>query len=98
VSSRIKLRPEAEAEIREANTWYEEHSPGLGRAYLDEVARVLEVIAASPDHYPLAESPIRKAVLQRFPYIILYRAQDDEIVVVSCFHTRRNPTEWRTRP
>lgn len=79
----------------DAATWYEERGPGLGSAYLDEVARVLRVIADSPDHYPVVEGSIRKAVLRRFPYIVLYRAAEDETVVISCFHTRRNPREWR---
>lgn len=97
MSRRINLRPEAEAEISEATTWYEERGPGLGSAYLDEVARVLRVIAEAPDHYPIVGGSIRKAVFRRFPYIVLYRAEDDEIVVVSCFHTRRDPKEWRRR-
>ena len=81
----------------EARMWYEERGPGLGAAYLDEVARVLKVIVAAPDHYPVVEGSIRKAVFRRFPYILLYRAEDHEIVVISCFHTRRNPKEWRKR-
>ena len=71
MSRRISLRPEAEAEIVEATTWYEERGLGLGTAYLDELARVLRVIGASPDHYPVVEGSIRKAVFRRFPYIVL---------------------------
>jgi hypothetical protein len=47
------------------------------------VARVLEVIGDSPVHYPVVDGSIRKAVLQRFPYILLYQAEGDEIVVIS---------------
>jgi plasmid stabilization system protein ParE len=43
------------------------------------------------------EGDIRKAVLRRFPYVILFRALEHEVVVIACFHGRRDPDEWRTR-
>ena len=97
MSRRIYLRPEAEVEIRKAADWYDEHGAWLGEAFLDEVARVLEVIRDRPEQYPIVDDDIRKAVLRRFPYVLLYRARDSELVVISCFHTRRDPREWRRR-
>jgi len=40
---------------------------------------------------------VRKAVLRRFPYVILFRASDVETVVISCLHSRRDPAIWRGR-
>ena len=81
----------------EAAGWYAARGPGLGTAFLDETTRVLQVLAESPEHYPIVEDSIRKAILHRFPYVILYRSTNEEVVVISCFHTRRNPREWRRR-
>ncbi len=94
---RIYLRPEAEAEISETAVWYAQRSTGLGTAFLDEVSKTLAVLEENPDQYPVAEGEIRKAVLRRFPYVVLFRARGDEVVVISCFHTRRDPTQWRNR-
>ena len=97
MSRRLYLRPEAEEEIGRAAEWYEERGFELGSAFLDEVSRTIGVLWSSPDLYPLADSTIRKATLLRFPYLILYHATEEEVVVVSCFHTRRDPREWRER-
>ncbi len=97
MSRHLYLRPEAEEEIGRASEWYEERGFELGSAFLDEVSRTIGVLRSSPELYPLADSTIRKAALRRFPYLILYRATEEEVVVVSCFHTRRDPREWRGR-
>ena len=91
MSRPVYLRPEAEEEIGEAAVWYEERGLGLGVAFLDEVPRIIGHLRATPERYPIVEEPIRKAVLRRFPYLLLFSATDDEVVVISCFHTKRDP-------
>lgn len=95
--NRIALRPEAMVEMREAAAWYAELGLGLDTAFLDDVARVLDGVGRAPARYPLVDTDIRKAMLQRFPYLILFRAGADEVVVIACFHTRRDPKEWQKR-
>lgn len=97
MTRRLTLRPEAMAEIHEATRWYAERALGLDSAFLDEVARVLHEIRTSPTRYPIADADIRKAVLTRFPYLILFRAREDEVVVISCIHGRRDPKRWQNR-
>jgi hypothetical protein len=36
-------------------------------------------------------------VLHRFPYSIFYRIVSRQVVVIACFHGKRNPTVWRSR-
>ncbi|MEQ1857113.1 MAG: type II toxin-antitoxin system RelE/ParE family toxin [Longimicrobiales bacterium] len=83
--------------MHEATTWYAQRAFGLDDAFLDEVARLLGEIRTSPSRYPVAEGDTRKAVLTRFPYLILFRATSDEVVVTSCVHGRRNPKRWQGR-
>ena len=97
MSRRVYLRPEAEEEIGQAAEWYDERGLGLGSAFLDEVSRTIDDLLSAPERYPIVDASIRKAVLRRFPYLILYRVKDEEVVVISCFHTRRDPREWRER-
>lgn len=93
----VALRPEAEREIAEAAAWYEERVPELGAAFLDEVARLIESIRSHPHRFAAIQGEICKAVLRRFPYIVLFRARADEVVVLSVFHTRRDPGRLRSR-
>jgi len=66
-------------EIEEAYEWYECRLLGLGSDFLDEVDRVLRIIADTPARYGLAVSGIREGLLKRFPYAVYYRELDDGI-------------------
>jgi plasmid stabilization system protein ParE len=97
VSYRLYLRPEAESEIGETAIWYTRRGIGLGADFLDEVSKTLSVLRDRPDRFPIVEGEIRKTLLRRFPYVVLFSIRGDAVVVISCFHTRRDPTHWRDR-
>jgi toxin ParE1/3/4 len=58
---------------------------------------VLRRIAAQPRLHAAVYQDVRKAVVSRFPYIVLYREEPGEVVVISVFHTSRDPSEWQLR-
>lgn len=96
---RLRFRPEARLDLLEASAWYEERSPGLGA----EFARAVDVTTAGilrfPESFPTAYDDVRMAVLRRFPYALLYVVDSErgEIIVLACFHHRRDPTDWPGR-
>jgi plasmid stabilization system protein ParE len=45
----------------------------------------------------LVHGEARRAVLRRFPYSVIYAVREDEIVVIACFHGRRDPKRWQDR-
>ena len=91
---RLVFRPEALREVLDARTWYEDRSPGLGfefaRAVDAAVARALRL----PFDFACFEGEFRHVTTRKFPYFIIYRLTDSELVVVSCFHHRRRPGSW----
>lgn len=93
MTRRMVLRPEAAEEIRDAASWYVERGSHLEADFLTEVAARLDAAREAPERFPVVEGEMRKAVLRRFPYIILFRARPEEVVIVSCFHTRRDPKD-----
>jgi len=93
----IRLLPEARAEFIAASDWYEQRHTGLGAAFVARVREVLQQMAAHPRRYPWVYQDIRKAVVQQFPYIVLYREEAEEILVIAVFHTSRNPSVWQGR-
>jgi hypothetical protein len=40
---------------------------------------------------------VRRALLRKFPYGVFYFVFDDTVVVLACFHTRRDPKDWQKR-
>jgi plasmid stabilization system protein ParE len=69
----------------------------LGTAFLDRVREVFARIAANPQLHATVYQDIRKAVVPRFPYIVLYKEEAGEVVVIAVFHTARDPAIWQGR-
>ena len=62
-----------------------------------KVREVLNRIAANPRLHAAIYGDVRKAVVARFPFIVLYRDEGTEVVVISVFHTSRDPSIWQSR-
>jgi plasmid stabilization system protein ParE len=97
MSRRILFRPEAEVELMEAASWYEERGKGLGADFLRSLDAAVAAIERNPHAYPIVFGKVRRSVLRRFPYIIIYRVENDEILILACIHGRRDPKRWQER-
>lgn len=93
----IVFRPDARAEFDDAADWYEQRQPGLGATFTEAIDDVLDLVAAQPRMHATVYKDVRKAVVPVYPYIVLYREDQGELVVVSVFHTSRDPAEWQSR-
>ena len=93
----VIIRPAAAAEIDEAHLWYESQRTGLGDEFLAEVNGTLDRIREMPELYAVLRRDTRRAMLVRFPYSLLYRLVDDNVIVVACFHGKRDPKRWHNR-
>jgi len=89
--------PEANADLREAYAWYAAIRPELGERFALAVASVVEAIAANPLQFPVVYRGRRRAGVRRFPYAIFFEVQEHLIVVMACFHGRRDPKRWQSR-
>ncbi len=65
--------------------------------FLDRVREVLARIAANPQLHAVVYQEVRKAVVQKFPYVVLYEEEAGEVVVIAVFHTARDPGVWQGR-
>lgn len=90
----------ARQEFLDAQDWYEKESLGLGRRFLAEVDSAVERLAANPLQFPIVHRNIRRALLRRFPYALMFVVESDgDVTVIACFHGSRNPMRWqRMRP
>ena len=90
------LRP-AEIELLDAARYYEIQAPGLGIDFLDKIEFAVEDIRAHPKRWPVIRFNIRRRLIHRFPYCILYRIDSDEIVILAIMHLHRHPSYWIDR-
>lgn len=87
----------ARAELIEAQDWYEERSPGLGRRFRHEIDVVVERMIANPRQFPVVFQNVRRALARRFPYSIFFVIEGAMLVVIACFHGSRDPLQKRNR-
>ncbi len=97
MSRRLIVRPEAEAELREAYLWYEEQRPGLGEDLLLCVDACLATIRRHPEMHPVVHGSVRRALLRRFPYGVFFVVEQNTISVIAVFHLSRDPQRWMER-
>jgi toxin ParE1/3/4 len=80
-----------------ATDFYEAQRRGLGSAFLQEVGRSFRRILDRPRAGTNLRSGIRVRSVARFPYRILYRVAEAEILIVAVAHYRRRPGFWLRR-
>ena len=100
--SALRLSPEAVDELAEAAEWYRTQWPGLEMEFLTEVRRVLPLIETSPASFPRlldlpADLVIRRALLPRFPYAVVFMDLGMGVRVLAVAHGKRRPGYWLNR-
>ena len=93
----LEIHRLADREINEAASYYEEQAIGRGLAFLDEVERCLTSLLEYPMGGPEIRSGVRRRLLRRFPYGILYSVKAESIRVLAVMHLKREPTYWVKR-
>ncbi len=94
---RVIVRPEAEADLKEAYSWYEEKRIGLGYDFLLQVDAGLNFIGRNPNIHPIEYKGTRKHLVKRFPYKIIYLVEKEKIIVLAVLHGRRSPALIKKR-
>ena len=86
----------ARAELIDAQDWYENEAPGLGRNFRAAVDAVIQRMSANPWQFPVVYKSIRRALLRHFPYALMFVIEADEtLTVIACFHGSRDPKHWQ---
>jgi len=91
---RISFHPLAERELNDASQYFEVESHGLGAVFLNEVERACALITEYPDAAPIVRGSIRRRLIRRFPYALLYTMRADTVRVVAVMNLHRHPTYW----
>ncbi len=93
----VRIRPEAEQDMTEAASWYEQQQRGLGQDFLDEVLAAFMRLAETPLGYELVHRSARRALLRRFPFAVFYSFEEGVVLVVGVLHGSRHPRHWMRR-
>jgi plasmid stabilization system protein ParE len=92
------LRRVAEKEFDGSIAYYENEREGLGQEFRTTIEQYFQRIADHPEWFPKIRGEVRRAVvLRRFPFVIHFLIEAERIVILSVFHTSREPEQLKYR-
>ena len=90
---KLIIRPEAEVDLSEAFSWYEEKRKGLGHDFLLQVEAGFCFLEENPYVFPERYKESRFYLIKRFPYNIIYQVEALKVIVLAVVYGGRNP-KW----
>lgn len=98
---RITVSESAAAELYAAVEWYEAKRDGLGiefRGLIDDtIENVRQYADSGTPLFEILSRTVRRRLVPKFPYQVIYYADDTDLVVVAIAHTSRKPNYWQSR-
>ncbi|HWU91045.1 MAG TPA: hypothetical protein VN253_27455 [Kofleriaceae bacterium] len=98
----IRIDAEAEEEIAHAIERYEKEREGLGFEFWDELSTAIDALEEpGPECGQVVGLPselgVRRKLLSRFPYAIVFVESETRVRVISVMHGHRQPAYWFRR-
>ena len=97
MSKRVSFHELAEIELNDAAIFFENEKEGLGFRFLAAMQAAVTHIQEQPQASPVIIENIRRKVLGRFPYSIIFSIKPDRIRILAVASQRRRPFYWRGR-
>jgi toxin ParE1/3/4 len=94
---RIIIKPEAEVDLADAFSWYEDKRQGLGYDFLLQVEAGLKFVERSPEIHSVGYKGTRNHFIKRFPYKIIYIVKYKTVIVLAVLHGKRSPELMKKR-
>jgi len=91
------FHPEAEEEFLSAISYYHDCQEDLGDDFFCEAQAAIKRILDYPKAWPILEKEVRRCLLNRFPYGILYSIEPDGIFIIAVMPLKLNPGYWKYR-
>jgi toxin ParE1/3/4 len=91
------FHPEAEEELFSSIAFYNQQSSGLGIEFLEEIERCFNLIRDNPKRWKILKKGIRQYIVRRFPYLIFYIYDRNQVFIVAIAHNCRKPDYWKER-
>ena len=91
---RLEYHPSTVLDLKRAIKFYEDQRLGLGAECRAEVYDAIDGILRCPKYHRILEGDIRRCFVRRFPFSILYRVIDDEVIRVLVIRHHRQRSSY----
>lgn len=85
------------ADLATATAYYDNISTELGNRFRDSVRDRLGSIVDRPESYGVVRNPLRAALIDGFPYLLLFCVIGSTVYVAGLYHASSNPDRWLER-
>jgi len=80
---KIEFLPESKAELDDAVEYYELQVKGLGTTFKSIARSTIKRIATFPTAWSEIKPNIRRCIMHKFPYNVLYSIEDNCILIIA---------------
>ena len=87
----VILSTQVQLDIWDIISWYESQQPGLGDRFNKELNKTLFDIGIKPSSYSFYKKDFRRAILTHFPYLIIFKVSQQDIIIYAVIYGGRNP-------
>lgn len=94
---KLRFLAPAERELEEAEAHYATRAPQLGEDFVLEVRAAADRILEWQEAWTEIEPGIRRCLVGRFPFALLYAIEADVVLILAVMHLHRDPNYWRGR-
>ena len=90
----VRYHEAAEEELLHEIGYLELRAEGLGRRFFAEVWRAEKLISQFPDSAEEIRPGIRRCILRKFQYSLIYSNEKDGLLILAVAHHSRRPSYW----
>ncbi|MEK7404292.1 MAG: type II toxin-antitoxin system RelE/ParE family toxin [Acidobacteriota bacterium] len=90
----INYHEAAEDELLHEIGYLERRAKGLGRRFFAEVQRAEDLMAQFPESAAEVRPGIRRRILHKFRYSLIYTIERDSLLILAVAHHSRRPAYW----
>lgn len=96
---KVKIEPEALADIQEITNWYNEAQAGIGKRFQKTAIKQINSLNKDPQIYAIRYKEIRCVLVKNFPYMAHFYINDanNTVEVFAVISTDRNPKIWQEK-
>jgi len=93
----IVLHEDVHTDIKGSYEWYENALESLGLQFISELEIGFDAISYALVTWSTFEHGFRRHLLSRFPFSIIYKEKEHQVLVLAVMHNSRNPEYWKER-
>ncbi len=95
---KIQYHSEAVEELKEAINYYKKIDKNIVIRFLKKFNLALEKVKMFPKAWPVvSNNDIRRCLLNKFPFGIIYFTENDIIYILAIMHLSKKPNYWKER-